>query len=207
MLNASFDPGSLTRRLRIVICLVVITCSTPLLAQAIPLREYHANLKLAISALAPLVGTDEPQEPNEFQLREATALIRNALPEKQSVESDKEIITVDNSWLNDELSDLEKSSAADRIAKLKRILGRLEALEERVSEIEKSGTLGPDNSNAKARLESILARPEYSTVRSECVDPSNLPLRLSVSAGSVTAPGIGLLINLGEWLYSLGHLP
>ncbi|HSV32700.1 MAG TPA: DUF4129 domain-containing protein, partial [Pyrinomonadaceae bacterium] len=73
-------------------------------------------------------------------------------------------VEVDNAWLHGELNDYEKMNHADQRSgeTIARIIDRLRALNERLSEIENGTPTGRANKDDnKARLAEILRRPEY----------------------------------------------
>jgi hypothetical protein len=150
--------SSLRRSLRAAFAILAIVV-TPLLAKGIPLHDYHQNIQRALDALEKLNVTEES---DAVQVEETTSFIRSTLPETHSVGSGPDVLTVDNSWLHRELRELEKATAADRKTKLERLLDRLRALEERVGEIDQTGTGVADSTNDKERLAGILSRSEYS---------------------------------------------
>jgi len=142
----------------VFLCLLVF----PTTVAAIPIEQYQQNLTRAIATLETL---DElvDDESYEFEHRRADSVetVRTALPKHQSVEFEGEVCNVDNSWLHEDLDELEKT--ADPSDNLAQILQSLRALEARVAERQNSGSTGENKEQAKSRLKSILARPEYAT--------------------------------------------
>jgi len=131
----------------------------PATAAAIPITDYHFNIKYAISTLGEL-----SQSGHDFDSELPTALesVRTRLPKHQTIEFEGEVYNVDNSWLHKELDELEK--ADNRSERLAHIVWTLQAIETRVAERAKPGGSPAENKQwAKTRLESILARPEYAT--------------------------------------------
>ena len=131
----------------------------PATVAAIPIADYHFNIKYAISTLGELrpSGHDFDSE-----LPAAVESVRTRLPKHEAVEFEGEVYNVDNSWLHKSLDDLEK--ADNRSERLAHILWRLQAIETRVAERANPGGSPAENKQwAKTRLESILARPEYAT--------------------------------------------
>jgi hypothetical protein len=133
----------------------------PATVSAIPIAEYHENLKKAILALETLFesGEDETTEDYALRFNAMIAGVREALPVNQQVEINGEVCNVDNSWLHKALDELDES--ADTLEKLGEIHETLEAIEERVAERQNAVAALESKSDAKSRLESILARPEY----------------------------------------------
>ena len=129
--------------------------------RAIPIAEYDENLKKAILALETLFESDEAESTEDYLARfnQAIARVREVLPVTQPVEIDGAVSNVDNSWLHKALDEL--NEAADSFEKLRLIYETLEAIEERVAERQNATAALESKSDAKSRLESILARPEY----------------------------------------------
>jgi hypothetical protein len=131
--------------------------------QAIPLANYHKNLQQAITALDTLVQTDEEESPAGYRKRvdETLASILAALPKDQVVQSGPDICNVDNSWLHEQLEELKKADDAERPVIVAHTLERLQAIEERVAEIEKPVLPSVGKTGASERLAAILRRSEY----------------------------------------------
>jgi hypothetical protein len=148
---------STSRRRTLVVSLLVllVTCSN---VAAIPLANYHENLKRAIETLQPLTEVDDDALVND--LDESSKTVRSILPEHQTVEFEGDSYNVDNSWLHKSLDELNQS--ASRPIKLAQILESLRSLEARVAEGQAPGRLVDSKEQAKSRLENILKRPEYS---------------------------------------------
>jgi hypothetical protein len=88
--------------------------------------------------------------------------VREQLPEKESVHFQGQTIAVDNSWLQNELNDFEKSRrATDRSAAVTRITERLKAIREHVQELKGAAAQPGDKDADKGRLAEILRRSEY----------------------------------------------
>lgn len=91
------------------------------------------------------------------------ALVRQQLPEKETVKLDRQTISVDNSWLYPALSEFEKSnSSTARREVIARIAERLRAIQEHLRELGRVTTAAASDKDAeKGRLAEILRRPEY----------------------------------------------
>ena len=141
--------------------LIAVLFLCPATVAAIPIADYHNNLKQAITALDTLRQSDEEEKPAEYETRftQTTDAVRNALPQNQTIELDGQVCDVDNSWLHKALDELKQ--VVDRPEKLDEILQTLQALETRIAERQQSSSLVDSKDEAKSRLESILARPEY----------------------------------------------
>ncbi|HBB97862.1 MAG TPA: hypothetical protein DC054_20970 [Blastocatellia bacterium] len=90
-------------------------------------------------------------------------LVRQQLPEKETVKLAGQTISVDNSWLSPALSEFEKSNGpTERRDVIARIAERLRAIHEHLQELEKvTNTAGTDKDGEKGKLAEILRRPEY----------------------------------------------
>ena len=152
----------LTFRLWSLLVSIVLLLVCPKHSQAIPLTEYHKNLQQAITAIDTLTQADEEESLAHYQNRvtETIVAIRNAIPENQPVLVADEICNVDNSWLHRELGEFEKSPDSKRPEIAAHILQRLEAIEERVTEMQRPGD-AISKSEANRRLAGILSRSEY----------------------------------------------
>ena len=153
---------STSRRRSLALSLLVLLVTWTNVA-AVPLSDYHQNLKRAIETLEALTAIDDEADVNdiEHQFQESSKTIRSLLPEHQTVEFEGDSYNVDNSWLHKSLDELDQS--ADRTNKLAQIFETLRALEARVAERQSPGRLADSKEQAKARLESILKRPEFAT--------------------------------------------
>ena len=149
---------------------------------AIPLRQYRESVKKAIGALDLLHDTElHPPSYRDIVVATNARAAREALPRQETVEWRGTSFDVDNSWLHDQLTELEKSadSESDRAPLLDRILERLQALEARLEEIDKavaSSALG--KKEMSERLASILHRSEYARVVKEESALSRMTRRL-----------------------------
>lgn len=138
---------------------VLVLLLLPATVAAIPLSHYQQNLNSAISALEQF---DEGGHDVDNKLRESIAIVRARLPKQETVEFEGDVCNVDNSWLEEDLQELEQADNPSE--KVAQILWRLRAVEQRVAERQNPGEGTAENKEwAKTRLESILARPEYAT--------------------------------------------
>jgi hypothetical protein len=134
-------------------------------AVAIPLKEYRERVLKAIASLDLLHETEDSSHSLKDEI--VTTNIRAAresLVFKETVEWDGAKIQVDNSWLEEELKRLEQLSAADvkRSEGLERVLERLQAIAERLAEIEQTrASPAVTRAELNQRLAAILHRPEY----------------------------------------------
>lgn len=148
---------------RIVITLVsLLTFAVSI--SATPLNEYQRQVRQAVTALGTLGQADEFEADAAYQRRraETVASLRVLLPERETVEWNETKFEVDNSWFHEELSRYEKAQPAAREDLLKGTAERLEAISERLAELEKPGTRSDVNkAEAKRKLDEILQRSEY----------------------------------------------
>ena len=138
---------------------------SPTIVHAVSVSEYQNNLKQAITALDTLTQTDEDETESDYESRlvETLTTVRKVLPESQMVECGEELCTVDNSWLHDQLKELEKATGSSWFPLLTHIIERLKAIDERVTELRAGKPDDGNKSAAKERLGGILSRPEYAT--------------------------------------------
>ena len=149
------------RNLAVSLLVLLLTCTS---VSAVPLSDYHQNIKRAIQTLEALtkIEDDEADVHNiDDQFVQYSKSVRLILPQHQIVEFEGNSYNIDNSWLHKSLDELDQS--ADRSSKLEQILDSLRALEARVDERQNPGRLAESKEQAKGRLENILNRPEYAT--------------------------------------------
>jgi len=134
-------------------------------ADVLSAEHYQKNLGRAIGALENLQAINEADSPDYYrnQLDQAAQNVREALPEKQSVQSSDEVCEVDNSWVHAALENLKLSSPEYRAAKLELLVEQLKAIQERVGYERRAATSADSKADTKEKLESIVARPEYAT--------------------------------------------
>jgi hypothetical protein len=161
-------PQILKTHRRSVACVVVLLAFLfvcPANVAAIPIAEYHQNLKHAIAELEKLIEVDKDWDETDFQKRllETIEDVRATLPVNQTVEIDGEVCSVDNSSLHKNLEDLEKLPATEQFDKVEHIAELLKAIEARITEREAAVERAQNKEQAKSKLESILSRPEYAT--------------------------------------------
>lgn len=126
---------------------------------------YHARVDRAVEALDELLAAEDAGA-----LRGDSSLVvaafremRNALPPRVAIEREKKgPVQADNSWLESALREYEQDSA-ERTAEANRaalagIAQRLQALDERLLDLEQSEQNNAGEDPDRARLEAILAR-------------------------------------------------
>jgi hypothetical protein len=159
-------PQSRTKRYFARCFLVVLVLIVFVNASAIPAETYKSNLQRAISAMQRFEssGIDKVSEADyQSRLDTTSAVVRSALPEHEDVHASDEICQVDNAWLHAALKDLTTAPAEVRHDKVKQIIERLQAIEERVGYKQRPATEADRKAATKQKLESILERPEYET--------------------------------------------
>jgi len=161
-------PQILKTHRRSVACVVVLVAFLfvcPANVAAIPIAEYHQNLKHAIAELEKLIEVDKDWDETDFQNRLLQTIenLRTTLPVNQTIEVDGEVCNVDNSSLHKSLEDLKKLPATEQFDKVEHISELLKAIEARISEREAAVERTQSKEQAKSKLESILSRPEYAT--------------------------------------------
>jgi hypothetical protein len=151
---------SVSSRLTAAFGLFVFLFLSPAIVTAIPISEYQNNLKRTISTVESLKNASEDEPVDDTQFDFLSLLVRTTLPEHQEVEVDGEVYNVDNTWLHKELDELKRTEHWRE--KVEQTLSRLKAIEVRVAERQNPAGHAAENKQwDKTRLESILARPEY----------------------------------------------
>src|SRR5215213_8411813 len=145
------------------VAIVVALFIFPATASAISLTEYQHKLRQAVTALDTLAQVDEHETEDHFKNRllQTIDAVRVALPEHFTVEENGGVCEVDNSSLHKTLEDLKSLSIEDQFKKINEVKATLHALEMRIGERIAATPSGETKDQAKSRLESILARPEY----------------------------------------------
>ena len=145
--------------------LAVLLFLYPMNATALPIADYRQNLQRAITALDTLAQRDENESEMEAAHRLAQTIqgVRTILPEHQTIESGSDVCEVDNSWLHESLTGVESLEPDKQKQRIDDVLETLRAVETRVVELQNASQLIESKEQAKRRLDSILARPEYVT--------------------------------------------
>jgi hypothetical protein len=133
--------------------------------KAATLAEYRARVSEAATVLLHLQAPganagDGAQGATSADI--SIARLKTLLPEKERVILNDQAVEVNNSWLHEGLREFEKNQASVKRSEqiLRRIQERLQALEQRIDEMQ-SGKPASDKDANKARLAEILLRPEY----------------------------------------------
>ncbi|HEX7774863.1 MAG TPA: hypothetical protein VF435_20730, partial [Pyrinomonadaceae bacterium] len=153
------------RHLACVVVLVAFLFVGPANVAAIPITEYQQRLQQVIDELVKVVEVNKDFDEADFEKRmiETIEFIRVTLPEHLTVDVDGEVCNVDNSSLHKHLEDLKNLPGAKQFERVEHITQLLEAIEERIAERQEAVASGVSKEQAKSKLESILARPEYAT--------------------------------------------
>lgn len=153
------------RSIACVVVLVAFLFVCPANVAAIPITEYHQRLKQVIDELVKVVEVNKDFDEAAFEKRmlETTEFVRVTLPEHLTVEVDGEVYNVDNSSLHKNLEHLKELPGASQFEKVQQITQFLQAIEARVAERQAAVASAVSKKEAKSKLESILARPEYAT--------------------------------------------
>lgn len=149
-------------------CALLLLVPAPASAQNLSSADYRQKLNRAIEALVELDELDEGESPYYYnnEMNRTLGIVRDALPEHQSVQGSDEVCHVDNKWLHDALKELEAASAEKRPDHIARVIERLEAIADRVAYERRAATDADNKVYTKGKMESILARPEYAPQKS-----------------------------------------
>ena len=153
------------RSIAVVVVLAAFLFVSPATAAAIPIAEYQQRLKQVIDELVKVVQINKDFDEADFENRmlDTIELVRVTLPEHLTVEVDGEVCNVDNSSLHKSLEELKKLPGSKQFEEVVKITELLQALEVRIQERITAVGRGESKEQAKSKLESILARPEYAT--------------------------------------------
>jgi hypothetical protein len=141
----------------------VVLLFTPAV-QATPVSEYSKHITQAITALdslAQIANENETIPAFETRTAETLASVRQLLPASETVELGQQSLTVDNSWLQTELEKYRTASATERPALREQVIERLQAIRERINEVQSTASENHDKDQKTKQLAEILQRPEY----------------------------------------------
>jgi hypothetical protein len=160
---------------------LLVLVIVPKQTSAIPLSDYQKNLQRAITALDTLAQRDEEESDAGYnqRLAETINVVRQSLPEKQSIDSEDPALNVDNVWLHKLLEQLEVASESDAQSICQQLIESLKSIDERVVELQNAKSSGLSKSEAESRLASILNRSEYSSSKAQESAISRLTQRLA----------------------------
>jgi hypothetical protein len=107
-------------------------------ARGSTLDDYDARLSRVLAAMQ---STSSGHSGAERTGPSNLDFVSESLPAKELIRFRGQTIAVDNSWLESEINDYNKSTkAADRSAAVARITERLKAIQEHVQELERAAT-------------------------------------------------------------------
>ena len=133
-------------------------------AEATSISDYNKHITQAITALDSLAQiADENETIPAFETRttETISSVRQLLPANETVELGQQTFTVDNSWLQTELEKYKTTSATERPVLREQVIERLQAIRERINEVESAASTNNDKDQKAKKLAEILRRPEY----------------------------------------------
>ncbi len=162
-----FARANNSRRVFFLFVVFLLAAISPAEVDGKTFAQYRESVKEAKILVQTLLYADKVELPAHDYLQERSALlqIRAALPPREKIEwRGAANLETDNRWLVDKLDDFEKESkdSAKRAAILTEIGERLEAIEQKLDETEKS--TASDNRTKdedKQKLSEILRREEY----------------------------------------------
>ena len=162
-MNASRHPRKRKPIVAFSIALLLFSANA---LRAATLADYTTRLSRAITLIDEVEGAYEDKSGRstpEQVVAGNLILVRQHLPAKETVKLDGQTISVDNSWLYQDLSDFDKSNNAnDRREAIARIRERLRAIHEQAQELQKAtNAAATDKDSEKGRLAEILRRPDY----------------------------------------------
>lgn len=153
------------------ICLLFFVCAES--ARAVPLSVYHERVRRAIVLIGSIGTALQGEARNRQRDRsiETAALeeARQLIPPNETIEWQGGVLRADNNWFMEALDAYELLPADDptRTEQLARIAERLQAIDERLTEIEGPTRKATDKDEEKARLAAILRRDEYNRAGAE----------------------------------------
>ncbi|HYX28201.1 MAG TPA: DUF4129 domain-containing protein [Pyrinomonadaceae bacterium] len=133
-------------------------------ARSATLNDYADRLSRSIALVEQIRAAyaDENSLVRSEQVAGGLSPVRQYLPAQETVTVNGQPVKVDNSWLEADIRDFEKSTKADdRRDALARISERLQAIHEHVLDLQKGTRVASDKDADKGRLAEILRRPEY----------------------------------------------
>jgi len=153
------------RRSLASVAVIALLFLFPVTVSAISLTEYQQKIKQAINALDTLSQVEKNESETDFnnRLLQTIESVQATLPEHLTVEVNGEVYQVDNSSIHKTLEDVKSLAVEEQFKKIIQVKQILHALEVRFAERVGATASDETKEQAKSRLESILARPEYTT--------------------------------------------
>lgn len=148
-----------------LLLMMILVCAQGALAAS--LSDYHERVRRALVAVGS-IGTSM----HGAAAAETTIIrdVRQLLPQSEEIVWQGGLLRVDNSWLVEALDNYERLPLGDqkRVDAMARIAERLQAIAERLSEMERTASDKTiDKEAEKARLAAILRREEYNRQTAE----------------------------------------
>ncbi|HEX8176592.1 MAG TPA: DUF4129 domain-containing protein [Pyrinomonadaceae bacterium] len=164
--TGALRPSLLTFGRACCLLFLVLVCADAGLA--VSLSDYHERVRRALVA----VGSIGTSLHGAAAAADTTVVrdVRQLLPATETIEWQGGLLRVDNSWLGEALDNYELLPVGDnnRVEAMARIAERLQAIDERLSEMERSPSGKTiDKEEEKARLAAILRREEYNRQAAE----------------------------------------
>lgn len=195
-------PPSLSPSLLVMAWLISATLTA---SAATPFNEYASRIEQAAKKVKTLIKGEH----EEAEVRGTLKVVEQMLPTTEDIEFGREVVHVDNTWLHQAISALKPEREA-REQQVAEIYHRLSALERRLKP--GSETTKDESAAERARLQSILSRPEYqpeaekeSTLQkwfNELKDAIFRFLARIFSAGGMSAPNAMTILLLRLLIYT-----
>lgn len=165
-------PRALARSALMVWCASLLLCLGAANVAALPLAEYRGRVRQVMLMLDQFFEHEAEVTGADFAAARSRAFAeaRRLLPPAETVEHEGRTTRADNTWLHEALAVYEgmpEGAMAERDAVLESVLGRLYALSLRLEEMENAGARAVRTEEEKARLASILRRPEFNEAANE----------------------------------------
>lgn len=154
-------------------CLIVLLLfiSGSMSALAMPLAEYRSRIHQSVAELESVMksASSEAAPLHVQRLNRALDKLRRVVPQEETVEFEGDKVRVDNSWIEEELQEFQQVPPYDTRGTeiLERIIERLRALDDRLTELEPHGatttipTASEDKAQEKEQLKKVLSRAEF----------------------------------------------
>jgi hypothetical protein len=153
--------GKLTQLVKIAVLICAFSASA---SAAVGLPEYRTKLQMAKGIFEFLLYYDESKTEADVRSTQSKnlALVRETLPPTETIELEGARFEADNNWLYTRLENFEaEADLKKRRGILTEIVERLEAIEQKLNELEKQEISRRAKDEDKQKLEEILNRAEY----------------------------------------------
>jgi hypothetical protein len=164
IIKDNWASSSCTSRWGLSVRLVIVFFLLVVPVYATSIGDYYKHLTQAITALdslAQIANENETTPAFEMRSTETIASVRQLLPASETVELGQQGFTVDNSWLQTELEKYKTASVTERPVLRSQVIERLQAIRERINEVELIASDNHDKDQKTKKLAEILQRPEY----------------------------------------------